>query len=145
MADDDQLGAGPGEPGDFGTPRPQRSARARKAVKRSSTPTVTVEVSVAESIAMLYGLGGNFAAQRGLPATAGMMTGRSRDFGVAWDKFLRRWPALYEMIEKGTIASDVIALLMLHVELFQTMNREIDARNAYLAAHPEAGGESAAA
>jgi phytoene dehydrogenase-like protein len=122
----------------FGTPRPKRS---KAKTPRSSAPTVPVN----EQIAMLYTLGGQIAADRGLPATGTQLKNKSAEFGRAWDNVLRRFPALYDMLEKGMVAGDVMVLVWLHYELMAVAREELARRAEYIARQSGVGDEPAAA
>jgi hypothetical protein len=129
---DDDIDQPVGEPGAaFGTPTPPSRSKAKAAPKRRSSPK---GVPVAEQIAMLYKLGGQMVGGRGLPATGGVLQQKAPEAGAAWDAVLKRFPAVYEMLEKGMIAGDVLALVWVHLEILQVARQEIEARNAYYAA-----------
>jgi hypothetical protein len=81
-----------------------------------------------------YRLAGQIAASRGLPMTGNVLVQKAPDCAGAWDQFLKRWPALYEALEKGMIASDVIVLVMVHLEILQVARMELAARAATMGA-----------
>jgi len=74
-----------------------------------------------------YRLAGQLATSRGLPHTGGVLKQVAPDAAAAWDQFLQRWPDLYEMLEKGMIASDVIALVMVHLQIVSAARKELAA------------------
>jgi len=94
-----------------------------------------------------YRLAGTFATSRGLPYTGQTLDRVAPQAAAAWDQFLQRWPDLHEMLEKGMIASDVIALVMVHLEIVQAARSELAARQPNPATYnpQEGAGEGAAA
>ncbi len=79
-----------------------------------------------------YQLLGQVVGSRGLPATGNALIVSAPRAAEAWDTFLQRWPALYEALEKGMIASDVIVLVMIHLEILSVARQEIAERQRWL-------------
>lgn len=79
-----------------------------------------------------YQLLGQVVGSRGLPATGNALIMSAPRAAEAWDTFLQRWPALYEAMEKGMIASDVIVLVAIHMEILAVARQEIAERRRWL-------------
>lgn len=75
-----------------------------------------------------YRLAGALATSRGMPYTGNTLIAVAPEAAAAWDQFLQRWPDLHEMLEKGMIASDVIALVMVHLQIVSAARQELAAR-----------------
>jgi hypothetical protein len=102
-------------------PAKKQAAKKQAAPKRAAASGAGIPLSV--QLAFPYEILSNLTAQR-LPHTSNMLHAQAPVCGQAWDNFLRRFPALREKIESGMIAGDVVALLMAHIPIIQTMRAE---------------------
>jgi len=143
-----EEGAGFGAGGDFSAPSPKRPGRStakRGPGRPRKNPPAVQPVAVDEQIALIYRVLGDLATTRGLPSTGQLIKANSTQIGDAWDQFLRQFPGLYEMIERGLIAGPLVTLLMLHVQIVQSARAEAMARAEFLAQQEQAGGGPIAA
>jgi hypothetical protein len=105
-------------------PRPRKTRR----TTRKGAHSVGVgrnNLSVKAQLQIPYQLAGQIAASRGLPHTGAILIARAPECAAAWDQFLKRFPAVYDMLEKGMVAGDIITLLWVHFEIVQTMRAEV--------------------
>lgn len=116
-------------------PRPKK-AQGRPPGRPKKAPTVA-QIPVAKQIEMLYRLGGQAISPR-LPVTANAVVGQAAMCGEAWDAVLRRYPAIYEFIQKGMIAGDIAALVIAHMPIIEAARMELAQRAAQEATY--AGG-----
>jgi hypothetical protein len=101
----------------------RKGAHSPGAARRTANvPALKVQLQIP------YKLAGQVATSRGLPHTGAVLDRKAPECAAAWDQFLQRWPALYEALEKGMIAGDVIALIMVHMEILQVARMELAAR-----------------
>jgi len=103
----------------------KRAGRRRGAHALGSHPN---PIPLAKQLEYPYLLAGSFASSRGLPHTGDTLVRVAPQAAQAWDQFLQRWPDLHDMLERGMIASDVIALVMVHLEIVQAARVELAAR-----------------
>ena len=139
FADVDQGGEEPehriDEPPAVRTARPRgrppgASTRAKRGKKRGahSLGTHPNPLPLKTQLEYPYRLAGAFASSRGLPFTGDTLIRVAPEAAAAWDQFLQRWPDVHEMLEKGMIASDVIALVMVHLQIVSAARQELAAR-----------------
>ena len=99
--------------------------------------------SLVDQIEMVYNLGGQVAISRGLPATGNVIGAQAHPCAVAWDQLLDAYfPGLKEMLEKGMVATSVVALIYAHIPIVQVARAEI-AQRRILAPNPDADATSA--
>jgi hypothetical protein len=130
--------------------RPAGSTRKRAGRKRGahSLGTHPNPIPLKQQLEYPYRLAGTFAHSRGLPYTGDTLIRVAPEAAEAWDNFLQRWPDLHDMLERGMIASDVIALVMVHLQIVQAARQELAQRQAQTqdTYNPQEGaGEGAAA
>ena len=118
-------------------------AKARRSTKKRGAHSLGTHpnpIPLAKQLEYPYLLAGQFVASRGLPVTGNTMVQVAPQAAAAWDQFLQRWPDFHEMLEKGMIASDVIALVMVHLQIVSAARAEIASRQPNPAEYnPQAG------
>jgi hypothetical protein len=117
-----------------GRPRTKKGAHSIGAGRNAQPLKVQLQVP--------YQLLGQVVGARGLPATGNALIVAAPRAAEAWDQFLQRWPGLYEMLEKGMIASDVIVLVMIHLEILGVARQEMAQRAQYLTGQGPSGDDS---
>ncbi len=121
-------------------PRPRATA-AKKTAKKQAAPKPTAGgFTLAQQLELPYHLVGDLARTR-MPQTAMALHMNAAAAGAAWDRFLMRYPSLRAKIETGMIGADVLALVMVHVEILRVAREEIAAQRAVLE-HYEGGLET---
>jgi hypothetical protein len=111
--------------------RPPGSGTTRKRTKKRGAHSLGTHpnpIPLAKQLEYPYRLAGTLAHSRGLPFTGDTLIRVAPEAAAAWDQFLQRWPDLHEMLEKGMIASDVIALVMVHLQIVSAARQELAAR-----------------
>jgi hypothetical protein len=123
-------------------PRPQQQAKKQAAPKRAAAPKVGV-LPLAVQLQLPYHLLGDVTANR-LPQTSMALHANAQAAAEAWDRFLMRYPSIREKIENGLIGADVLALVMVHVEILRVAREEIQAQQQAME-HYEGGLQTSAA
>lgn len=62
------------------------------------------------------------------PVVSSAMHKQSSACAKADEQLLRRWPKLYEAMEKGLIAGDILAVVMAHMPILAAVRIEMDQR-----------------
>ncbi len=128
-------------------PRPRATA-AKKTAKKQAAPKPTAGgFTLAQQLELPYHLVGDLARTR-MPQTAmalhmnaAVKLARHRATINRVKRFLMRYPSLRAKIETGMIGADVLALVMVHVEILRVAREEIAAQRAVLE-HYEGGLET---
>lgn len=126
-------------------PRPVRARVAKKQAgrqraRRSAGPA---RVSAAGAIPLQvqlqvpYNLLADVTARR-LPLFSNQVRASAPAAAAAWDTFLLRYPSLREKIESGMVGADVLALVIVHVEMLRILRAELEMQRS-AAEHYEGG------
>lgn len=102
-------------------PKRDRSRRSSSGAIRAKAPS---GVPLSVQLQLPYELGAMVLNSRGRPQTAQAVMAQAPACAAAWDRFLLRFPALREMIEKGAVGADVVALIMAHVPILEAARAE---------------------
>lgn len=126
-------------------PQPKRG-RPRGSTTQKATPkTQSSPIPLRVQLEIPYKLGATLAQSRGYATAAAAMRRQAPECAAAWDDFLKRWPALYEMLEKGMIGADVVRLFMAHYPILQAVREEQMRRVQMEQAYADQGGDGVAA
>jgi hypothetical protein len=106
-----------------GRPRGASSSKSTGSSSRSSARSGSKPIPLTEQLQIPYRIAGTALASR-LPATSHALYAQAGPCAAAWDTFLRRWPELHEMIEKGMIAGDIVGLIMAHLPIITAARGE---------------------
>jgi hypothetical protein len=123
-------------------PRKQQAAKKQAAPKQPAAPKGGA-IPLAVQLQLPYHLLGDVTANR-LPQTSMALHANAAAAAAAWDRFLMRYPSIREKIEQGMIGADVLALVMVHVEILRVAREEITAQQAAME-HYEGGLQTSAA
>lgn len=103
--------------------------RGRKPKGAPKQPAIVSTPPLRQQIEMVYRLGGQVVAARGMPVTGGVVNSQAPACAEAWDQLLDQYfPGVKEFLEKGMVAGSVIALIYAHIPIIHTARMEIQAR-----------------
>jgi hypothetical protein len=129
------------EPRLAGARSTKRAAPRRRRARRTSSsgPKVSVGggIPLQVQLQVPYNLLADVTARR-LPAFSAQCRASAPAAAAAWDTFLMRYPSLREKIESGMVGADVLALVIVHVEMLQVLRAELIAQREQ-AQHYEGG------
>lgn len=84
-------------------------------------------LSVQAQLELVYNLVGDLV-RAPAPIASGAVKMQAHACAKADEQLLRRWPKLYEAIEKGAVAGDILAVFMAHYPILMAVREEIDIR-----------------
>lgn len=102
---------------------PKTRRKPRQHAGGGAVPAMTVEAQ----LNLIYNLVATLTASR-VPGVSGAIKVNAARCAKADEQLLRRWPRVYEAMEKGMIAGDILAVFMAHYPILMALREEIEAR-----------------